>query len=129
MTTRNLSRRCAAWSIWRRGNARGADPVKPDIGDDMKTRILFLSVFALVAAGSIARAEKTFVIEQSRSRPAVQPQRASDDWCRDDSYNSGRDRYERSCTVRSVTIPAPETLDVETSNGSIAVTGGSRRDV
>jgi hypothetical protein len=28
-----------------------------------------------------------------------------------------------------VTMAAPATLDVETSNGSIAVTGSSRRDV
>jgi DUF4097 and DUF4098 domain-containing protein YvlB len=118
------------------GNAFVFTSVKPDIGDVMKTsRILFTSVFAvmgLVTAGSIVRAEKTFVIEQSRSRaaaPQTSPDRNSDDWCREDRYNSGRDRYERSCDVRTVTIPAPATLDVETSNGSIAVTGSSRRDV
>lgn len=83
------------------------------------SRILFLSVFALVAAGSLVRAEKSFDIEQSRSS-------SSDDWCRDDN---GNDRYERSCDVRTMTIAAPATLDVETSNGSIAVTGGTRRDV
>jgi DUF4097 and DUF4098 domain-containing protein YvlB len=88
----------------------------------MKTsRILFVSVFALVAAGSLVRAEKTFVIEQSRSSSKA------DDWCRDARNSS--DRYERSCTVRTMAIPAPATLDVETSNGSITVTGGSRRDV
>jgi DUF4097 and DUF4098 domain-containing protein YvlB len=87
-------------------------------------RILFVSVFALVAAGSAVRAEKTFVVEQSRSSSAAQ----TDDWCREDrgDYN---DRYERSCRVQTVAIAAPATLDVETSNGSIAVTGGSRRDV
>jgi DUF4097 and DUF4098 domain-containing protein YvlB len=98
----------------------------------MKTRILCLSVLALAAAGSVVRAEKTFNIEQSRSRPAATRQTAqpaqTDDWCREDrgDYN---DRYERACDVRTVTIAAPATLDVETSNGSIAVTGGSRRDV
>ncbi len=34
-----------------------------------------------------------------------------------------------SCEVRPITIGAPSTLDVETSNGSIAVTGSSRSDV
>lgn len=90
----------------------------------MKTsRILFVSVFALVAAGSLVRAEKSSVIEQSRRAPV-----ATDDWCREDrgDYN---DRYERSCHVETVTIASPSTLDVETSNGSIAVTGGTRRDV
>ena len=87
----------------------------------MKTsRILFVTVFALVAAGSLIRAEKTFVVEQSRSS-------ASDDWCRDSDRNN--DRYEVSCEVRTMAIAAPSTLDVETSNGSIAVTGTSRRDV
>jgi len=94
------------------------------------SRILCLSVLALAAAGSVVRAEKTFIVEQSRSRAAVTPQRdATDDWCRDDRNNDRYDRYERACEVRSVSIPAPATLDVETSNGSIAVTGGSRRDV
>jgi DUF4097 and DUF4098 domain-containing protein YvlB len=87
----------------------------------MKTsRILCLSVFALVAAGSLVRAERTFIIEQSSTS-------ASDDWCRDE--DRGNDRYEHTCEVRTVAIPAPSTLDVETSNGSISVSGTSRRDV
>ena len=76
---------------------------------------LALPVLALVPA----RAEKSFVLEQSGQ--------SADDWCR-----SGRDddrRYERYCEVRPVTIAAPSTLDVETSNGSVAVTGSSRSDV
>jgi DUF4097 and DUF4098 domain-containing protein YvlB len=94
----------------------------------MKTsRVLFLSVFALVAAGPIVRAEKTFIIEQSRSRARVaEPQRSNDDWCRDDE---GSRDYERFCEVRPLTMAAPSTLKAETSNGSIAVTGTSRRDV
>lgn len=84
------------------------------------SRILFLSVFAFVAAGSLIRAEKMFVVDQSRSS-------ATEDWCRQDNHRG--DRYERSCDVRTVTIPAPATLDVETSNGSITVSGTSRRDV
>ncbi|HKW03389.1 MAG TPA: hypothetical protein VJN96_26425 [Vicinamibacterales bacterium] len=76
---------------------------------------LALTVFAFAPA----RAEKSFVFDQARQ--------SSDDWCRDD-----RDRGSRSehfCEVRPVTIAAPSTLDVETSNGSIAVTGSSRNDV
>jgi hypothetical protein len=68
----------------------------------------------------LIRAEKSFVGEQSGSS-------ASDDWCRhNDRYS---DRYEVSCEVRTMAIAPPATLDVETSNGSIAVTGTSRRDV
>ena len=76
---------------------------------------LALTVFALAPA----RASKSFVFEQS--------QQSADDWCRDN--RDGGSRYERFCEVRPVTISAPSTLDVETSNGSIAVTGSSRSDV
>jgi len=76
---------------------------------------LALAVFALAPA----RAEKSFVLEQSRQ--------SADDWCRD-NRDSGS-RSEQFCEVRPVTIAAPSTLDVETSNGSIAVTGSSRSDV
>jgi hypothetical protein len=93
------------------------------------SRVLFLSVCALVAAGSVARAEKTFVIEQSRSARATAAQKDSkdsSDWCRDEE---GSRDYERFCEVRPLTMAAPSTLKVDTSNGSIAVTGGSRRDI
>ena len=90
------------------------------------TRILSLSMFALVATGSVARAEKTFVIEQSRSTRASAAPRSSDDWCRDDE---GSRDYERFCEVRPLAMAAPSTLKVDTSNGSIAVTGGTRRDI
>jgi DUF4097 and DUF4098 domain-containing protein YvlB len=76
---------------------------------------LALAVFALAPA----RAEKSFIFEQSRQ--------SADDWCRD-NRDSGS-RSEQFCEVRPVTIAAPSTLDVETSNGSIAVTGSSRSDV
>ena len=66
-----------------------------------------------------ARAERSFAPEQSRQ--------SADDWCRDGRGGDGRD--ERFCEVRPVTIAAPSTLDVETSNGSITVTGSSRSDV
>ena len=76
------------------------------------SRILSVSVLALVAAGSLVRAE--------------QSNRNNDDWCRD---NEGSRDSERACEVRPVTMAAPSTLDVETSNGSISVTGASRRDI
>ncbi len=82
------------------------------------TRLMPIAVLTVLAVGP-ARAEKTFVLEQSQA-----PQ---SDWCRDS--DTGNDRYEHFCEVRPVTIAAPSTLDVETSNGSIAVAGSSRRDV
>ncbi len=93
------------------------------------SRILCLSVIALSAAGSVVRAEKSFTFEQSRSTRAARPaatQKESDDWCRDDE---GSRDYERFCEVRPLTMAAPSTLRTETSNGSIAVTGGTRRDI
>ena len=93
------------------------------------SRILCLSVVALAAAGSVVRAEKTSVFEQSRSSRAARPavaQKESGDWCRDDE---GSRDYERFCEVRPLTMSAPSTLSAETSNGSISVTGGTRRDV
>ena len=82
------------------------------------TRLAPIVVLTVLAVGP-ARAERTFVPEQSSS-----PQ---SDWCRDAGDTNSR--YERYCEVRPVTIAAPATLDVEASNGSIAVTGSSRRDV
>ena len=81
------------------------------------TRLTSIAVLTVLAVGP-ARAERPFVPEQSQT--------SQSDWCRDgDRYG----RYERFCEVRPVTIAAPATLDVETSNGSIAVTGSSRPDV
>lgn len=86
----------------------------------MKTGPVISAIaFALIAAGSAARAEKSFAFEQSRAS-------SSDDWCRDDEGSRERERF---CEVRTMSLAAPSTLAVETSNGSIAVTGGSRRDV
>ena len=90
------------------------------------SRILCVSVFALVAAGSAVRAEKTFAIEQSRSTRASAAERDGSDWCRDDQ---GSRDFERFCEVRPLTMAAPSNLKVGTSNGSIAVTGGSRGDI
>ena len=53
----------------------------------MKTsRILILSVFALVAAGSFVRAEKSVLIEKSFEAEQTRSS-ASDDWCRNDERN------------------------------------------
>ncbi|HUL72221.1 MAG TPA: DUF4097 family beta strand repeat-containing protein [Vicinamibacterales bacterium] len=82
------------------------------------SRLLPIAALMLLTVHS-ARAERSFVLEQ--------PQPSSNDWCRES--RDGDSRYERFCEVRPVTIGAPSTLDVETSNGSIAVTGSSRRDV
>jgi DUF4097 and DUF4098 domain-containing protein YvlB len=82
------------------------------------TRLTPIAVLIILAVGP-ARAERPFVPEQSQA--------SQSDWCRDAGDRNGR--YEHYCEVRPVTIAAPATLDVETSNGSIAVTGSSRRDV
>jgi len=78
--------------------------------------VTFAVVFLTLAP---VRAERSFAREQS--------QPSADDWCRDG--RDGGSRAEQYCEVRPVTIAAPSTLDVETSNGSIAVTGSSRNDV
>ncbi len=52
---------------------------------------------------------------------------SSQDWCRDTGrYN---DRDETFCEVRELKGPASGSLTGSTSNGSMAVTGSSRRDV
>jgi DUF4097 and DUF4098 domain-containing protein YvlB len=85
----------------------------------LKAIRLVVTLAVMFFALAPARAEKSFAIEQSQS--------SSDDWCRDSRDRDSRD--ERFCEVRTVTMAAPSTLDVETSNGSIAVTGSSRNDV
>jgi DUF4097 and DUF4098 domain-containing protein YvlB len=77
-------------------------------------------VLSLNVVGPV-RAERLFVFEQSQA--------ASSDWCRDRDDTNRNSRSEQFCEVRPVTIAAPSTLDVDTSNGSIAVIGSSRRDV
>jgi hypothetical protein len=56
------------------------------------------------------------------------PQAQGQDWCRDaESYN---DRDERFCEVRELKDSGATRLEiVDTSNGSISVTGSSRRDI
>ncbi len=82
------------------------------------TRLTPIAVLTVLAVGP-ARAERPFVPEQSQT--------SQSDWCRDAGDRNSR--YEHFCEVRPVTIAAPATLDVETANGSIAVTGSSRHDV
>lgn len=54
-------------------------------------------------------------------------QAASQDWCKDaQSYNN---EYDTFCEVRDLKEAATQGLDVETGNGSLTVTGSSRRDV
>jgi DUF4097 and DUF4098 domain-containing protein YvlB len=81
-------------------------------------RLLPVALLSLIAVGPV-HAARSFTFEQSQS--------STDDWCRDSRDRDSR--YEQFCEVRTVTIAAPSTLDVETSNGGIAVTGSSRRDV
>jgi hypothetical protein len=101
------------------GNVPGAAVVQSAM--ELSTKVLKLgvtlafTVFALVPT----HAAKSILLDQAQQSP--------DDWCRDG--RDGDSRYERFCEVRPVTIAAPSTLEVETSNGSIAVTGSSRTDV
>ncbi|MDQ3069977.1 MAG: DUF4097 domain-containing protein [Acidobacteriota bacterium] len=68
---------------------------------------------------------------RSRDRELVVQRTMSDDeWCRDgerDNYND--DRRERFCEVRQFTLERSAGAAVETSNGSIVVTGERRSDV
>jgi len=81
--------------------------------------VIPFAVLTLLAAGPVARAEKSFNFEQSRAS-------SSDDWCRDSEGSRDREHF---CEVRTMTMAAPSMLAVETSNGSIAVTGSARRDI
>ncbi len=83
-------------------------------------RLVPIPVLSLAVVGPVS-AERSFTFEQSQT--------ASSDWCADRGDSDWRGRYEQFCEVRPVTIAAPSTLDVDTANGSIAITGSSRRDV
>jgi len=79
------------------------------------------SVFA-IAAPDQAR-------DSSRVRPAVQPRStASDqDWCRDAGRSSDREVF---CEVRDLKESGARRLEVlDNANGSVSVTGSSRRDI
>ena len=91
---------------------------------DMKLAALG-SVVALIAAVPVVHAARMSNFEQSGASSA---QASSDDWCREDSRELSRDR-ERVCEVRTFTLAAPKIVDAEAANGSLSVTGTSRRDV
>lgn len=85
----------------------------------MKNLVPVFVFVSLAIAGSSA-APMTSNFEQSSAS-------SSDDWCRENRHDG--DRYERACEVRTMTIASPSMLMAETSNGSVSVTGSSRRDV
>jgi hypothetical protein len=82
-------------------------------------RLLPIALLSLAVVGPL-RAERSFISEQSQT--------PSGDWCQDRDGDRNR-RTDQFCEVRPLTIAAPSTMSVETSNGGIEVTGSSRRDV
>jgi hypothetical protein len=103
---------------------RGNEGVWRLVQRDMKLAALG-SVVALIAAVPVVHAARMSNFEQSSASSA---QSSSDDWCREDSRELSRDR-ERVCEVRTLTLAAPKIVDAEAANGSLSVTGTSRRDV
>lgn len=86
--------------------------------------VLSVAVFAVLASslgsGALHASIVPSTTEQSRRS-------SSDaDWC-NDVGDGGRD--ERFCEVRELTMPAPSTFEVTVGNGSVALQGGSRRDL
>lgn len=77
----------------------------------MFRRFLAIPVAALIVCGSFAQTQST-----------------DQDWCRDTDRNYGRD-LESFCEVRELKGSGASQLDISTANGSITVTGSSRRDV
>jgi hypothetical protein len=92
-----------------------------------------LSVFALSALILVPglRAAVYNIESGPQTRRAVASPRdtqTNDDWCRDTNSGYGDRRRETACEVRDLTVSNGSRLDVAESNGSISVTGGSRRD-
>jgi hypothetical protein len=81
--------------------------------------ILPVASLILISAGPRLYATPSFVSEQSVSTNDT-------DWCKD--IGTSRDA-EVFCQVRELTMAAPSTFEVNTGNGSIAIAGGSRRDL
>lgn len=77
----------------------------------MFRRFLAIPMAALVAGASFAQTQST-----------------DQDWCRDTGRNYGRD-LESVCEVRELKGSGASQLDISTANGSINVTGSSRRDI
>jgi DUF4097 and DUF4098 domain-containing protein YvlB len=88
------------------------------------SRVLLSSALAVIVITGAPRAAS---VEMVDSGHPAQTTGANQDWCKDaGSYN---DRSETFCEVRTLTGAATGRLEANTSNGSIAVTGTSRRDV
>ncbi len=88
---------------------------------------LLMSVPATPAAG-VAAFEQ---VRDPRPRPTAQAQSTvnDQDWCRDAQRNYDRDR-EMFCEVRDLRESGASRLEVlDNANGSISVTGSSRRDI
>lgn len=89
---------------------------------------------SLIAEGPVAPAGDLAAFEQVRDpqqRPTVQAQApaSSQDWCRDAERNYDRDR-EVFCEVRDLRESGASRLEVlDNANGSISVSGSSRRDI
>lgn len=100
------------------------------------SRTLFaLPLAALLVSTSAAPAANLAAFEQvrdsARRRPTVQasPSATDQDWCRDAERNSDRDR-QVFCEVRDLRESGVNRLEVlDNANGSISVTGSSRRDI
>jgi DUF4097 and DUF4098 domain-containing protein YvlB len=79
--------------------------------------IVSVATLTVFASPALRAGSSTF--EQSRY--------VSDaDWCKD--AGGSRDR-ERFCEVRDLTMQAPSTFEVSTTNGGVAIEGTSRRDI
>ncbi len=100
----------------------------------MSRTLFVLPVAALLVsmagtpAGALAAFEQ---VRDSQRRPVAQARTASNDqdWCRDAERNNDRDR-EVFCEVRDLSESGASRLEVlDNANGSISVTGSSRRDI
>jgi DUF4097 and DUF4098 domain-containing protein YvlB len=100
----------------------------------MSRSFFALPLAALLVSLIVAPGGDLAAFEQVRDpqrRPAAQAQTASNDqdWCRDAERNYDRDR-EVFCEVRDLRESGPSRLEVlDNANGSISVTGSSRRDI
>ena len=100
----------------------------------MSRTLLALPLAALLVSMPGSTVADLAAFEQVRDpqrRPVVQPQSTSNDqdWCRDAERNYDRDR-QVFCEVRDLREAGASRLEVlDNANGSISVTGSSRRDI
>ncbi len=99
----------------------------------MSRTLLALPLAALLASTFAAPVDGLAAFEQvrdSQRRPAAQAPTTSNDqdWCRDAERNYDRDR-EVFCEVRDLRESASRLEVLDNANGSISVTGSSRRDI